>query len=151
MQRVCTLPRDHQDSEPVGWISGHTRIGPVLQIRVICRLDQYGIEIQVPSTSKNGPSSWIVMSRGPNRHADESWHDQDDSHQNVEMVIVDLSKTGAFNTFSEESKKTIQKLGKIELLELAEVSVLARKTVILHLRDILKAFERTEAQDKGKN
>ena len=40
----CTLLRDHQDSEPVGWIRGHTRIGPVHQIRVMCCLDQHGIE-----------------------------------------------------------------------------------------------------------
>ena len=27
-----------------------------------------------------------LLSRGPNRHVDESWHDQDDSPQNVEIV-----------------------------------------------------------------
>ena len=48
--REFTLPRD-QDSEPVGWISGRTRIGPVRQVETFCCLDQEGIEIQVPSTS----------------------------------------------------------------------------------------------------
>ena len=39
----------------------------------------------------------------------------------TESVIADLSKTGVFNTFSEEPKKTFQKLGKIELFELGDV------------------------------
>ena len=40
----------------------------------------------------------------------------------TESVIADLSKTGVFDTFSEESKNTVQKLGKIELFELGDVS-----------------------------
>ena len=40
-----------QVSEPVGWISGHTKIGPVLQVKIMCCfLDKYGIEIPLPST-----------------------------------------------------------------------------------------------------
>ena len=76
--REYTLSRD-QDSELIGWIRGHTRIGPVRQVRAICCLDQYGIEIQVPSTPRNGSYSWIVISRGPNRYVD-------DPPQHVEMV-----------------------------------------------------------------
>ena len=32
-----TLPRDHQDSELIGWIIGQTRFGPVLEDRTPCR------------------------------------------------------------------------------------------------------------------
>ena len=39
--REYTVPRDDQDSEPVGWIRGHTKIGPVLQVRVTCCLDLF--------------------------------------------------------------------------------------------------------------
>ena len=77
----------------------------------------------------------------------------------TEYVIADLSKTGVFNTFSEEPKKTFQKLGKIEVFELGDVffentvpcvrQVLARRTVIWHLRNMFQAFQRTEAQNKG--
>ena len=42
-----------------------TKIGPVLQVKVTCCLDQHGIEIQVPSKSKDGSNSWIIISRGP--------------------------------------------------------------------------------------
>ena len=89
MTRSCreyTLLRDHQDSDFVGWISGHTRIGPVCQVKIRCCLDPNGIEIQVPSTSRDGSNSWNVLSRGPNRYVNESWHDRDDSAENGEVV-----------------------------------------------------------------
>ena len=76
-----TSPRDDQDSELIGWLRGHNKIGPVLQVRVTCCLDQYGNEIQVPSMSRSGSCSWVVISRGPSRYVDESWHDQEDPPQ----------------------------------------------------------------------
>ena len=62
-----------------------TKIGPVCQVRATCYLDEYGIEIQVPSMLKNGSFSWIVISRGPNRHVDGAWQDQAEPLQDVEM------------------------------------------------------------------
>ena len=50
----------------------------------------------------------------------------------TESVIADLSKTGNFHRFSEESKNAIRKLGKM-----------------CHMRNMFKAFEGTEAQDNG--
>ena len=41
-------------------------------VRATCYLDQNGIEIKVPSMLRNGSFSWIVISRGPNRHVDEA-------------------------------------------------------------------------------
>ena len=63
------------------------KIGPVRQVRVTRCPDQYGIEMQVPSTSKkNGSYSWNVISRGPNRYVDESWQDQEDPLHDVGMM-----------------------------------------------------------------
>ena len=39
----------------------NTKIGPVLQVKVIGCLDQYGMEVQAPSTSRDGSKSWIIM------------------------------------------------------------------------------------------
>ena len=47
MQRV-TLPHYHQDAELIVWIWGNTRIGPVRQIKIICCLDQNGIDLHLP-------------------------------------------------------------------------------------------------------
>ena len=46
--REYTLPRGDQYSEPTGWIRGHTRIGPVCQVRVIC----CGVEMQTVHVEK---------------------------------------------------------------------------------------------------
>ena len=43
--REYTLPRDHDDSEPVEWIRGFAKIGPVIQVRVAYYSEQYGIDI----------------------------------------------------------------------------------------------------------
>ena len=40
-----TLLRDDGYSVLVGWIRGHTKIGPVREVRVTYHLEQYGIEI----------------------------------------------------------------------------------------------------------
>ena len=39
--REYTVLHDDWNSEAIGWIRGHTKIGPVLQGRVTCCLDQY--------------------------------------------------------------------------------------------------------------
>ena len=45
-----TLLREDPESEIIGWIDGHTKIGPVFQVKSTCYLDIYGIEIQILST-----------------------------------------------------------------------------------------------------
>ena len=115
--REYTLPRD-QDSEPIGWISGRTRIGPVRQVKTICCLDQEGIEIQVPSTSRDGSNSRIVISRGPNRSVDEPWHDQDDSPENGEMVSSTSVERSHAITPSIEENSCVEATGTIESDEL---------------------------------
>ena len=84
--REYSLPHDHQDSDPTARIGGHTNIDPVLQVKTVCCLDQYGIEIQVPSTSGDGSTSWIIMSRGPNRYVVELNHDPDNSPESREVA-----------------------------------------------------------------
>ena len=72
-----SLLRDHQDSE----------VGSVQFFKSkLRRLDQHGIEIQVPSTSGDGSKSWIIKSRGPYRYVEESCHDPGNSPASREMV-----------------------------------------------------------------
>ena len=63
-----------------------------------------------------------------------------------------MLKTKELNRFSDDSKETVQKLGKIELFELGEVynriQALTRKTVMLHLRNMLNGFNGAEVQDQ---
>ena len=84
--REYTQPRAHDDSEPVGWIRGFTKIGPVIQVRATNYSDQYGIEIQVKSMLNNGSLSRIVISRGPNRYVDEVYEEIEERSHDEEMV-----------------------------------------------------------------
>ena len=74
--REDTLPREDPYSDLIAWIGGHTKLGPVLQVKTTCCFDQYGNEKQVPSTSGDGSTSWVIMSRGSNRYVEELQHDR---------------------------------------------------------------------------
>ena len=50
--RGYTLPRDEATSEPKGWITGNTKIGPVLEVTTCCLQGKYGMEIRIESMNK---------------------------------------------------------------------------------------------------
>ena len=84
-RREYTFPRDGLNSVIKLWIEGRTGIGPVLQVKTICHLDICAIEIQIPSTSGNGSTSWVVISQGSKRHVEElRYNDPDHSPENFE-------------------------------------------------------------------
>ena len=79
------------------------------------------------------------------------------SEYQTESVVAHLRKKGRLNRFSGESKRTIQRLGNIELYEFGEISkntmasvlkVLARGITILLMWSMPHAFARTKAQDQ---
>ena len=43
--REYTLPRDDESSKPKGWISGNTKIGPVLEVVTDHHQGKHGVEI----------------------------------------------------------------------------------------------------------
>ena len=92
LMMVLVEKHDHAEStrclvmtKILNLLGGFVDTRPVRQVEVTCYLDQYGIEIQVQSMSKKKKVSFFI-SRGPNRHVDESWHDQEEPPQDVEMV-----------------------------------------------------------------
>ena len=71
-------------------------IGPVIEVKTTCRLDQYGIEIQVPSASGDGSTSWVVLSRGSKRHvAEVQIHDPAYSPESHELANTSVGKPPA--------------------------------------------------------
>ena len=121
MHGEYTLPRDNQDSEPIGWIRGHTKTDPVRQVRVTCCFDQHGTEILAPSMSSKGSFSSIVISRGPHRHEDESWQDQEDPPQDVEMVsCTSVEQSHAKTSRIEEIHASKQQAQSIPMDSLSE-------------------------------
>ena len=84
--REYTLPPEHQDSELITWIRGHTRMGTVLRVKIICRIDQYRVDVQESSSTRDGSTSCIIISANPNRYVEELWHDPDNSPESRQMV-----------------------------------------------------------------
>ena len=81
-----TPPRDDEYSSPVGWIRGHTKIGPLRQVKVTYHSEQLGIEIQVKSMKNDESFSWIVISKGMNKYVEESNEEKGESSCHEEMA-----------------------------------------------------------------
>ena len=62
--RECTLPRYEKSSDPKGWIRGHTKIGPVLEVTTSYLQGKYGVEIRIESMNKDNSHSWVRISHG---------------------------------------------------------------------------------------
>ena len=45
--REYTLPREDESSQPRGWIQGHTKIGPLLEVTTSCLHGKHGVEIRI--------------------------------------------------------------------------------------------------------
>ena len=70
--REYTLPRNDDSSQPIGWIQGNTRIGPVLEITTSYLYGKHGTEIRIWSMSKDNSQSWVRISHGSNKFVIDS-------------------------------------------------------------------------------
>ena len=70
--REYTLPRDDESSQPIGWIQGNTRIGPVLEVTTSYLWGKYGVEIRIWSLSQDNSHSWVRISHGANKYVVDS-------------------------------------------------------------------------------
>ena len=55
-----------------GWIRKDTRIGPVLNVKVCYRDEQYSVEVQVPSQFQDDTVSWVRIVNGVDKYVTES-------------------------------------------------------------------------------
>ena len=70
--REYTLPRDDPASQPKGWIQGHMRIGPVLEVTTSFKNFKYGIEIRIWSVGQDNSQSWVRISYGTIKYVVDS-------------------------------------------------------------------------------
>ena len=70
--REYTLPRDDESSQPIGWIQGNTRIGPVLEVTTSYLWGKYGVGIRIWSLSEDNFHSWVRISHGANKYVVDS-------------------------------------------------------------------------------
>ena len=73
-RREYTLPRDDPASQAKGWIQGHMRIGPVLEVTTSFQHFKYGIEIGIWSVNQENFQSWVRISYGTNKYVTDSNH-----------------------------------------------------------------------------
>ena len=86
--REYTLPRDDESSQPIGWIQGNTRIGPVLEITTSYLYGKHGIEVRIWSLRKDNSHSWVRICHGANKYVV-------DSNYNNTEVPADLAEEQA--------------------------------------------------------
>ena len=62
-------------------IPGGTLMGPVIEVQIVKILDQYGLEIAIPSLNERERTSYVMISRQKSRFVDEI-HIHNVSHLN---------------------------------------------------------------------
>ena len=65
--REYTLPREDSTSQPIGWVQGNTKIGPVLEVTTSYLHSKHGVEIRIMSSSRDNTHSWVRISHGSNK------------------------------------------------------------------------------------
>ena len=80
------ISSNDEDSVPIGWFRGHTKIGSVLEVKVTNH-----------SLKNDGSHSWIVISRGMNKYVEELYEENGDSIHYEEMA-TGMSKPLRQNT-----------------------------------------------------
>ena len=72
MKNLCreyTLPRSE---EKRGSLLGHTKIGPVMDVKICLHQERYGIEILIESLFRDGTASWVGIVNGINKYVTET-------------------------------------------------------------------------------
>ena len=70
MPRIHDVSSEHQ-SRAYASILGGKIIGPVIEVQIVKIIDQYGLEIAIPSPNCKERKSYVVVSRRMSRFVDE--------------------------------------------------------------------------------
>ena len=95
--REYILSRDEKSSDPKGWVRGHIKIGPVLEVTTSFLQGKYGVEIRMESVNKDNSHPWARISHGLNKLVTDLSNKED--HDN-EQEISDMQ----FEEFALKSK-----------------------------------------------
>ena len=69
--REYTLSRVNRQSRAFAAILGGTIIGSVIEVQIVKMLDQYGLDVAVPSPNERERTSYVMISRRKSRFVDE--------------------------------------------------------------------------------
>ena len=77
MEKIySSLPRMYEfsslsENHSIGSYSRRYNIGPVIEVHVLKFLDEYGLEVAIPSICKPGDTTYVVISRKTKRFLNE--------------------------------------------------------------------------------
>ena len=75
-----------------GAIPGGTIIGPVLEVRIVNNLEEYGLEILIPSIFNPIETSYVVISRETERFVDQI-HDHKKELRSSDELLTAFQKS----------------------------------------------------------
>ena len=82
-------------------IPGGTTIGPVVEVRNVKNVEEYGIEIANPSIDKPANASYVVLSRETQRFVDEM-HDHKEELRSSNELLTAFQKSERKGPHGEE-------------------------------------------------
>ena len=60
--RLCTRSRVFPQAKPLGAIPAGIIIGPISEVHIVKILDEYGVEVAIPSICKHRDVTYVVIS-----------------------------------------------------------------------------------------
>ena len=72
-------------SRPRGWIRSNTKIGPVLDVKLLLHEGRYCVDIVIESLFKDQTVSWVRILNGMNKYVTET--SEEIPTENVELFI----------------------------------------------------------------
>ena len=131
--RECTLPRDDELSQLIGWIQENMRIGVVLEVTTSYLWSKYGVEIRIWSVSQDNSHSWGRISYGTIKYVV-------DSNQDNTEIPADPPEDHA----SQSSVKVIAARSKAKAKPKPRVLVRTTATIPIHERTWIDDIEPSE-------
>ena len=89
-------------------IPGGTKIGPVIDIKVVQIIGVHGIEIAVPSMRDDSRTSWVLITRGKNRFFDELEDPSVSPHVPSSNLLKQEAESKEANTAEKDYKSSWQ-------------------------------------------
>ena len=108
--REFTFSRVNSQSRAFAAIPGGTTIGPDIEVQIVKILDQYGLEIAIPSPSERERTSYVLISRGKSRFVDAIPIPQAELRPSAEL-LPDFQKSEGGESCLLQSKTGIQGTG----------------------------------------
>ena len=146
--REYTLPRRDESSQPIGWIQGNPRIGPVLEITTSYLYGKHGIQIRIWSLRKDNSQSWVRISHGSNKFVIDSNYNNTEVPADVPEEQASQSIVKVFAARSKAKAKP-QRREPVDLPSIIPMSerkwILNQENLFLCVRDFEESNQSSSA------